>query len=166
MAGAAALAVALLFTPVQVLGVRPARGSGLLWAAPISDGGQFRLTWTHTITRGPVSETYAVEPDGRMRLLQMVFNQFGANLPSSPAPGTTWNLGPDGITVTGYTERYQRLNLGVGPYDHRLIVGSRELDLVANVGADRLIRISVERQPWIRITLMEVFQWRSSLSHF
>lgn len=158
------MAVALLSTPVQVLTVRPARSGGLLWAAPIRDGGQFLLRWTHTITRSPVAETYTVEPDGRLRLVQMVFNQFGANLPSGPEQGTTWQVGPDGITVTGYTERYERLNLGVGPYDHRLKVGSRELDLVANVGADRLIRISVERQPWIRISLMEVFQWRSSLS--
>jgi hypothetical protein len=151
---------------VQVLAVRPAGGSGLLWAAPLKAGGEFQLRWTHTITRSPVSETYTVEPDRRIRLVRMVFNQFGANLPESPAPGTTWQVGPEGITVTGYTERYERLNLGVGPYDHRLIVGSRELDLVANVGADRLIRISVERQPRIRIYLLEVFQWRSSPSPF
>lgn len=158
------MVVALLCTPLQVLTVRPARGSGLLWAAPIRAGSEFGLRWTHTITRRPVAETYTVEPDGRLRLVQMVFDQFGANLPASPEPGTTWQLGPEGITVTGYTERFKRLNLGVGPYDHRLSVGSRELDLVTKVGADRLIRIGVERQPWIRIYLMEVSQWRSNLS--
>jgi len=146
--------------------VRPTRTGGLLWAVPIRSGDQFSLRWTHTVTRRPVAETYTVEPDGRIRLLRMVFDQFGPNLPSEPEQGTVWQVGPTGIIVTGYTENYEQLSLGVGPYDHRLAVGSQELDLVAGVGPDRLIRIDVERQPWIVTKLMEVYQWRSSFSRF
>ncbi|HWI60858.1 MAG TPA: DUF1850 domain-containing protein [Symbiobacteriaceae bacterium] len=162
--GAAALAVALLCYPLQALTVRPARSGGLLWAAPIRPGDQFSLRWTHTVTRRPVAETYTVEPDGRIRLVQMVFDQFGPNLPSGPENGTVWAVGPEGITVTGYTERYESLSLGVGPYDHWLHAGTRKLDLVTGVGPDRLIRIHVERQPWIVTKLMEVYQWRRSFS--
>ncbi|HYF92669.1 MAG TPA: DUF1850 domain-containing protein [Symbiobacteriaceae bacterium] len=163
-AGAAVLAAALLLWPVQSLTVRPARGQGLHWAAPITAGGEFVLRWTHTVTRRPVAETYTVESDGRIRLMRMVFDQYGPNLPSAPEAGTVWQHGPEGITVTGYTERYERLSLGVGPIDHRLAVGGRELNLVTGVGPDRLIRIAVERQPRILLYILEVYQWRSSSS--
>lgn len=160
---ALATGLALLW-PVQALTVRPARGEGLLWAAPVGPGAQVALRWTHTVTRRPVSETYAIEPDGRLRLAEMVFDQFGPNLPSAPEGATTWQVGPDAIHVTGYTGRLERLNLAVGPYDHWLAVGRLELDLVDGIGSERLIRVQVEREPRLLIFLSEVWQWRSVTS--
>ncbi|HYG59318.1 MAG TPA: DUF1850 domain-containing protein [Symbiobacteriaceae bacterium] len=160
------MAVALLFAPVQALTVRPARGSGLLWAVPASTGSALSLTWTHTVTRRPVSETYRVGPSRQLELETMVFDQFGPNLPSEPEPGTTWQLERDRIIATGYDRRFDTLWIGVGPLSHRLVVGGREWDLVAGVGPDRSVRIQVERTPLLLIIATEVWQWRTTRSPF
>lgn len=162
--GAAALVVALLFAPVQALTVRPARGQGLLWAVPVVAGGEFRLDWTHTVTRRPVQETYTVEPDGMLHLTEMIFDQFGPNLPSEPEPGTTWRMERARIYVTGYARREKQLHLGVGPIRHSLTVSGRQWDLVAGVGPDHSVRIQVERTPLFLIIATEVWQWRTTRS--
>lgn len=155
------LAAALLLWPVQALTVRPARGWGMHWAVPIRSGSEFHLAWTHTVTKGPVTETYRVEPDGMLRLMEMTFNQFGPNLPSEPEPGTTWRLEPTRIVVTGYDRRESPLVLGVGPISHTLTVGARQWDLVAGVGPDRSVRVQVERTPLLFLITSEVRQWRT-----
>ncbi len=92
----------------------------------------------------------------------MIFDHFGPNLPSAPEGGTTWRIERDRIVVTGYSERYQRLNLGVAPITHYLRVGAREWNMLAGVGPDRLVQVQVEREPWLFILLSEVRQWRST----
>jgi hypothetical protein len=162
---ALALATGLaLLWPLQAVTVRPARGGRLMWAVPAGPGARATLRWTHTVTRWSVAETYAIEPDGRLRLAEMDFDQFGPNLPSAPEGATTWDIRPDGIHVTGYTDRFSQLNLAVGPFDHWLAEGARELDLVKAIGSEQLIRIRVEREPRIFIILSEVWQWRNSNS--
>ncbi|BDG61623.1 hypothetical protein caldi_27130 [Caldinitratiruptor microaerophilus] len=161
--GAAALAaVALLLFPSRALTVRGARDGDLIWAAPVRAGEEFRLTWIHTVTRRPVTETYAVTAGGRLRLVEMVFDQFGANLPHRPEGGTTWRIERDRIVVTGYDTVLDRLYLGVAPYGHWLQVGGREWDLLAGAGADRSVRLAAERLPFIRILVTEVWQWRNT----
>lgn len=163
--GAAALAaVALLCCPVQALTVRPGRGGGLYWAIPARPGAAFTLAWTHTVSLRPVTETYTIAPDRRLALAEMVFDQYGPNLPAGPEGGTTWRIERDRWVVTGYTFQLDRLNLGVGPFDHHLRVGGRDLDLVAAIGSERFIRITAEREPLLFIILTEVWQWRNTSS--
>lgn len=158
--GAAVLvAAALLALPVPALTVRPARSGGLLWAVPARAGTRFRLTWTHTVTHRPVSEIYELGADTRLHLISMTFDEHGPNLPSAPEAGTTWTFQSDGIVVTGYAVDLDRLNLGVGPMGHRLQVGRLELDLLAALGHDRLVRLQAEREPLLLIIISEVRQW-------
>lgn len=165
VAGAAALAAALLtLRPVQAVTVRPARGIGLLWAAPAGAGTACTLTWTHTVSRRPVSETYLVEADRRLRLQEMVFDQEGPNLPSEPEEGATWRLEPKRVVVSYQRPPMDQLNLGVPPMGMSLQVGARVWDMMAGAGPDRLVRVAVEREPWLFIIATEVWQWRNSNS--
>ena len=154
----------LLCYPVTSLTVRPAKGWSLLWAVPAYAGADLRFTWIHTVSKRPVSETYTIDTDGSLRLLEMVFDHEGPNLPSSPEQGTTWRIEGNKVIVTGYDLRLERLNLGVSPLGHRMSVGLREWDLVAGIGPDRLTRVTVERIPLVLIVLAEVWQWRHKTS--
>jgi hypothetical protein len=160
--GAAALAVALLFWPVQSLAVRPARGAGLLWAVPAPVGAEFRLTWTHTVSRRPIVETYTVGTDRRLCLRAMDFDAFGPNLPAGPEGGTTWQIDGTKAHVTGYNLCLDRLNLGVAPMGHHLQAAGRDWDMMAGAGSDRLVRLEWVREPWILIILTEVWQWQNT----
>jgi hypothetical protein len=165
VAGAAALAVAFAsLWPVQAVTVRLAREGGLLWASPAGPGTACKLTWTHTVSRRPITETYVVVKDGRLRLAEMVFDHEGPNLPSEPEEGSTWRLERDRVTVFYNREPMAQLNLGVPPLGQRLQVGAREWDMLAGVGPDRLVRVAVEREPWLFIIATEVWQWRNTRS--
>jgi hypothetical protein len=145
---------------VQALTVRPARGTGLLWAVPAPAGTAFTLTWTHTVTRRPIIETYTVEPDRRLCIREMVYDQFGPNLPAGPEEGTTWRIEGNAAHVTGYNLCLEQLNLGVAPMGHHLQVGRRDWDMMAGAGPDRLVRVAAEREPLILLILTEVRQWQ------
>jgi hypothetical protein len=162
LAGAAALVAVALLWPVQALAVSPGRGPGLLWAVPAGSGAQFRLTWTHTVTLRPISETYEIQPDGRIHLLEMVFDAYGPNLPAGPEEGTVWRIERDRWVVTGYQLELDRLSLGVGPIRDRLQAGGLEWDLVAGAGAGRPVVLEVKRVPIILILLTEGWQWRNT----
>lgn len=157
--GAAALAVALTFIPVQAVTVRPARGGGLYWAAPAQAGTAFVLTWTHTVSRRPVTETYRVESDRRLCLQEMVFDHEGPNLPSAPEGSTVWRIENGKVHVTNYDLCLDRLNLGVAPFSHQLAVGARTWNMLAGVGPDRLVVLRAETEPWIMLMFTEVRQW-------
>ncbi|MDQ1239022.1 MAG: hypothetical protein QG577_1207, partial [Thermodesulfobacteriota bacterium] len=50
----------------------------------------------------------------------------------------------------------ERLNLGISPIAHRLEVANVHWDLVAEIGPDRLILVSVEPTPLVLVVLAEV----------
>ncbi len=150
----------LLCYPITSLIIRPATGWNLPWVVPAEAGDDLRLTWIHTVSKRPVSETYTIEADGSLRLREMVFDHEGPNLPSTSENGTRWQFEADKAIVTGYDLRLGRLNFGVCPLGHRISMGRLEWDLVAGFGPDRLARISFERTPLALIILAEVWQWQ------
>lgn len=156
------VAVALLCSPVEALTVRPTRGSGLIWAVRAAPGDRFTLRWTHTVTLRPVEEEYEVGEGRRLLLRTMRFDQHGPNLPAGPEEGTVWQVERDGWVVTGYQIDLDRLNLGLSHIDHRLRAGGRELDLIRAAGPNGLVRLEVERIPFIFMFVTEVWQWQSS----
>lgn len=154
----------LLFYPVTALTVRQAGGWFPVRAVPVSPGTEFRVTWIHTVSKRPVSETFLIDGESQLCLKEMVFDHMGPGLPSYSEDGTAWTLKDGKAMVTGYRRCLDRLNLGVSPLGHRLEVGDSNWDLVAGIGPDRLILVSVERTPMLLIVLAEVSRWRHSPS--
>lgn len=159
---AVVVAVVLLCFPREALTVRPSRGAGLIWAVRAAPGDRFTLRWTHTVTLRPVEEGYEIGADRRLYLRQMVFDEYGPNLPAGPEEGTVWRVEQDRWVVTGYRIHVDRLNLGLSHIDHRLTAGGRELDLIRATEPNGLVRLQVERLPAIFIIWTEVWQWRTS----
>ncbi|MFH0822764.1 MAG: DUF1850 domain-containing protein [Pseudomonadota bacterium] len=155
-----ALAALMMLFPIPAVTVRMAAGTqGLVWAVPAPAGFEFRLVWTHTVSRREVAEQYTVDSNGNIRLCSMVFDHEGPNLPAGPEAGTSWRFEGKSVTVTGYNQCFDRLNLGVSPYGHHLETGSWKWDMHAGVGPDRLIRVAVERTPLALILFSQVRQW-------
>lgn len=158
---AAAIAAAAAFSllPVPALSVR-GRDGVLFYAVPVPPGERFALTWVHTVSRRPVTETFRVAPDGRLELLEMTYDAYGANLPAGPEGGTTFHIEGDRWRVTGYRVALNRLDLAVGPFGHELTTAGRTWDMAAAAGPDRLLQIRHERLPRSLIYFLEVRQWR------
>ena len=143
------LTVALLCYPVTALTIRLAGQRSLLWACPASTGGMFSLTWIHSVSKRPVSETYVIRADGRLCLMELVFDHEGPGMPSYPEGGTTWRIEGAKVVVTGYSSCLDRLDLGVSPFGHRLQTGAWDMNLVSGIGPDRLVSMAIERIPLI-----------------
>lgn len=161
---AAILAAGLLCYPLTALTVRHIVGWFPVWAFPAASGDRFQLTWTHTVSQRLVSEAFFIDSRHRLCLKEMVFDELGPGLPSYSEDGTVWTFKDGKAVVTGYDRCWERLNLGVSPLGHRLEVADSNLDLVAEIGSDRLIIVSVERIPVVLVLLAEVSRWWSSPS--
>lgn len=123
-----------------------------------------RLTWNHSVSKRPVSETFVISADGKLCLKEMVFDHEGPGMPSSPEAQTTWRIEDGKVFVTGYSICLDCLDLGVSPLGHRLHVAGRDMDLKAEIGPDRLVSVAVGRTPAILIVLAEVRHWWYSLN--
>ncbi|QGG46615.1 DUF1850 domain-containing protein [Heliorestis convoluta] len=85
------------------------------------------LHYIHSVTKRPVEEDYGVRVDGRICLLEMRFDDFGANLPVGPevtATERTIFLVEDDHYKVIYPNRcFERVPLRIGQViaDHRLL---------------------------------------------
>ena len=43
---------------------------------------EFRINYLHSVTKTPVTETYRIMPDKRLLLMEMVYQSYGAGLPT------------------------------------------------------------------------------------
>jgi hypothetical protein len=82
--------------PLHVLQVREPRTGRWLIAEVVAPGDGFALSYTHSVVRKPVRDTYTVDPDFRIIQTQTVYPGTGFGLPSEAAPGEVHRLLPDG----------------------------------------------------------------------
>jgi hypothetical protein len=111
------------------------------------------------VSKTPVSEVYTVNNDGHLCLTEMDFEHEGPGMPSSPEEGTTWRIEGGKAFVKEYSSCLDRLDLGIAPFGHHLRIGALDMDLVAEIGPDRLVSVSIERLPLILIIFAEARPW-------
>ncbi|GAB3678082.1 DUF1850 domain-containing protein [Halopiger thermotolerans] len=138
MLGASAIAVATA-ADEKTLVVADADTGEHLIEAPVDDGTEVTLAYTHSVEKTPVEDVYVVDGT-ELRMDRMVFYSHGAGLPTSGPIEET----EDGFVVypnASYTE------LGVVPGSvagHELVVGDERYDLVAR--SDGPVVLSVEER--------------------
>jgi hypothetical protein len=86
----------------------------------------------------------------------MIFDHDGPGLPTGPEQGTTWSIEREKVRVTGYDQCIDQLNLGISSYGHYLTVGGWTIDLIGEIGPDRLINLEVGNVPLIAFLIIEV----------
>ncbi len=140
-------AVILVLWPVPVLTVHSGDPARILWGQPIRAPIPFRLEYTHSVERTPVTEVYQADAQG-LHLRRMEFVSQGAGLPSTGyvREGDRFVLRTDRLLNT--------LTLRVSAVARpRLIIGSRILDLLDLAGDGGTVILAVRSRPRLAVLL-------------
>lgn len=107
-------------------------------------GDTFVVAYVHSSEQVPVRGVFAVERDGRLRVVETAFAGFGPGLPEL-REGDTWRLEDGMIVHRPDGAPLSELTVHVLPITrHRLTLPSgRELDLSAIMGTGGAVRVSV-----------------------
>ncbi len=143
----AAAGTALWPVPVVTVTAAPPPRAGAasaartILSAPLGDGLEIRLEYTHSVERGKVVETYRAERGG-LRLVRMEFASQGAGLPTEGyvREGNRFVLRTDRALAS-----LPVLVSGIGR--QRLSVGAAVFDLRAAAGEGWIVTVAVRRAP-------------------
>ncbi|AEH35815.1 DUF1850 domain-containing protein [Halopiger xanaduensis] len=136
--GASAIAVATA-TDEKTLVVADADTGERLLEAPVDDGTEVTLAYTHSVEKTPVEDIYVVDGT-ELRMDRMVFYSHGAGLPTNEPIEET----EDGFVVYPNAS-YAELNVVPGSVaGHELVVGDERYDLVAR--SDGPVVLSVDER--------------------
>ncbi len=118
-----------------------------LFSAAARPGDRFSIVFTHSLMLSRVEEVFEALPDGRFRLVETRYKDFGAGLPHEELPGQTMRFENGEIILDGYTAVFPHVWLRVGHVaDHRLVAPSGEtvhLNTLARPGAAVKMSIAV-----------------------
>jgi hypothetical protein len=149
----AAIAVLVAFTVFyfcftdKCLLLRDGETGRLLAAFPIESGGEFSVTFIHSVNKTPVTDVYRVS--GRdIYVVRTVYYGFGAGVQTEIEDGQTLSYGDDGsMIVTGIDKRMDKLSYIVGTVsDHVLEIGLNSVSLRDLCGQNTTVRFSVGRK--------------------
>ncbi len=159
-----AIVVPALFWPVLVLEISCGRTGDYLWFKRVAPGQQFSLEFIHSVTLRPVKETYRVEPDATISIVEMEFDSSGPNLPAGPEGSTRWIIEKDRFRVVDYDVRLPEIALAVGQVvaNHKLVLNRYNLSLVDIAGPGSYIKIAVRRRASADFLAREVSVWLHS----
>lgn len=136
--GASAIAV-VTATDGKTLVVADADTGEHLIEAPVDDGTEVTLSYTHSVEKTPVDDVYVVDGT-ELRMDRMVFYSHGAGLPTDGPIEET----EDGFVVYPNAS-YAELNVVPGSVaGHELTVGDERYDLVAR--SDGPVVLSVDER--------------------
>jgi len=148
LAGAAV--AGLLFLPVQTLEVRSRQADKVIFREKTAPGDVFTFTYIHSIEKIPVEGTFAVEPDGALRVVETRFPSYGAGLPSQ-ATGKSedgkWLVAPGGQRLPEFSFYISPINLST------LRIGNKTLDLNRLIESGDVVTVAVRRHPYLLMRL-------------
>ncbi|MFC3522571.1 DUF1850 domain-containing protein [Streptomonospora nanhaiensis] len=123
-------------------------------AHPVAVGEHVVLRHTHSVSKRPVEEVFAVAPPGRLAMAEMRFDTFGANLPAGPerigSVTTTFLRTDEGYRVLHHNRPLDRVQQMVGGprVDHVLTFpDGRRLRLLDVVERGTRVEWSVQGAP-------------------
>lgn len=144
MAGRLAAAALLAAAPASAGTLVVASGGEEIVRAPLGAGGEWCLTWNHSVTGGAVADCFASE-GGRMVLRRSYLHDFAAGLGEVPGRGRIRAAEGGGYWIEGIDEVVDPLVLRVGRpgTDHRLRAGGREIAL-SRIAPGARVTIGIE----------------------
>lgn len=112
-----------------------------LMTAPVSDGTEIVIEYTHSVEKTLVSDVYVAE-NGTLTMTRMEFSSFGAGLPAQADVTVR-----DGRYVYDPPpQAYSTLHLKTGGVaDHDLIVGDERYDIAA-MSDNGAVELTIERR--------------------
>ena len=135
-AAAAIIALALVFCllfcrHVHVLEIRDLRTNRELFHVGIVPGDRFSLESIHSVQLSRITDSYRIDQNYMIILVNSVFSDHGAGLPSSLSNGEHFAILPDGsFMVSGINRKLPKILLTVGSeYDNVFVFGQRRIKL-------------------------------------
>ncbi|MCL2699239.1 MAG: DUF1850 domain-containing protein [Defluviitaleaceae bacterium] len=152
LAGVVVSALAILiFTAFLTRGycltLRNDQTGALLLSRHINDGDVFSVGYIHSVNKSPVTEIYQIR-QGKLTLIAVEFETFGAGMPTEPEHGQTLIYLPGGgMRIEGFDRAMDDLRYIIGyTTNHTLALGAEQIALDALDSAGQTIRFSVIRK--------------------
>ncbi|QBI53276.1 DUF1850 domain-containing protein [Streptomonospora litoralis] len=105
-------------------------------SAPVAVGDHLTLRYTHSVSKRPVEEEFAVAAPGRLAMDEMRFDTFGANLPVGPE-----RIGSTTTTFLREEDGYRVLHHGRVLGEVQLMVNSSRSGQVLTLPGGRRVRL-------------------------
>ena len=141
---AAVIVVNVCFKPQLVI---ESAGTGKLLAAyPLPDDKSFAVSFTHSVNKSIVYDSYEVRDNGDIYITETWYYSFGAGVQSALTPGETLEYGEDGsMRVTNINKRIDDLVYSVSSVsDHVLMIGGGDISLCDTFGDNITLRFYVK----------------------
>ncbi|NLO40601.1 MAG: DUF1850 domain-containing protein [Ruminiclostridium sp.] len=118
----------VLSSPALIL--KNADTGEIIAAYPIEDGGEFSITFIHSVNNSPVTDFYEIHGK-EIYVVRTRYYSFGAGVQTEIGQGQTLEYGSDGsMTVSGFELRLDKLSYIVGTVsDHTLEIGEETISL-------------------------------------
>ncbi|MBO8164368.1 MAG: DUF1850 domain-containing protein [Brevibacillus sp.] len=142
------LAFTLLFAnwPVRSLLLMDEREQKLLVAVPFSHNDRVTVEWVHSVERTPWRETYALDDEGDLRLVETSFRSFGAGVPAAFEQPVQVEEG--WITVKGLNLPRDSVSYLISRDDFTLTMGTHTWQATRIVPKDHSLQLTVGLLPW------------------
>ena len=114
---------------------------------PLEVGGEFSITFIHSVNATPVTDYYDVDGEGTITLLRTEYYGFGAGVPFDLNPGEELSYSDkDGaMVISGINRVIPDYLIFVGTVsDHTLRIGEKEISLRDLCGRNTKVRITYE----------------------
>ncbi len=100
---------------------------GILFSVPANPGERFSMVFTHSLALSRVEEVFETLEDGRFRLVETLYADFGAGLPHEERPGQKMRFENGKIILDGYAAEFPFVWFRAGHIaDHRLVTPGGE----------------------------------------
>jgi hypothetical protein len=143
------IVAASVFGPISIV-VRTTGGVEL-FRTPLPADASFAMRYRHSVAKLPSTEYFTADADGTIRLYRTVYKGLGAGLPFTDEGGRA-RIENDAIVIDGLERSFSRIPILPSPItEHRLIVGSREYDLLEAIGNGSVGVITIERTSILRL---------------
>lgn len=97
---------------------------GRLYAAPVHNGSQFAIRYTHSVALTPVTDYFFIR-DNAIWLDRTEYQDFGAGLPHTPEHGQKMRTEHGMLSISGYERKLGSFQLRVGRVaNHALLLKS------------------------------------------
>ncbi|MEA4884784.1 MAG: DUF1850 domain-containing protein [Clostridia bacterium] len=142
---AAAALLALAMAPRSYRLVLLAGGGRILYSSAVEPGDTFQMEFTHSVARTPVIEKFILTENGKIKLYETAYHDFGAGLPTEPGEGERMILEPDAIRIVGMSREFDRIAFRVGGIArHRFSCKGQVIDLASVVEPGSEVDLGVE----------------------
>ena len=140
----------LSLIPCHVLRIEAARKNRTVFIQIIRPDYIFSTEYIHSVELSPVREYFKIDKNFRIVLYETTFSSCNTGLPTTLSGDEKLYIDGDHLRISDMHRVLPELNLWVNKkYDNTLTLGDGEMLKLPSLAGDTLLRVIVERLPFI-----------------